>query len=482
MNLGVRRREIRYPATAGVNLGGRVWPKRSPSPRDRGCWTARPDIDSAWISLPPPHRFTPLRPRERFPPLSIRFSPGAQWRRSPRKTGSWDLASFAFVHVSTEKTKQRHVDRHNRGEDRPASAATVADPTTTLTGPFHQLRLALLSVVERMRSTPPDRGLYREALALALGSHRTFRHGGKTVHRRDVRNCARAMYFHRTAGFIVEGQTIAAIAAEIDRSVRVAQACVGVLQDRGFLSVSRPSRRKPATYAMPLAAWVRRKLEVASTAPRGPHYGGYVRTGDVQEEEEERALPLDDLTTTTTTAVSRDVESPPADPPNGATVPDADGSTPDPDPPTSKQLGNMADICAELGEPVPALATRRAAIPVVADLRRRRDASRAAAGETSRLDAKAEGRRNQGAARGRTFLDRVHVSAARCAACGVLNYPTGEGRCPNRECGEVMRQWAPPADAGEPSTAPPPPVDAERILERSRRESAAAHDRKMGEA
>ena len=215
MNLGVRRREIRYPATAGVNLGGRVWPKRSPSPRDRGCWTARPDIDSAWISLPPPHRFTPLRPRERFPPLSIRFSPGAQWRRSPRKTGSWDLASFAFVHVSTEKTKQRHVDRHNRGEDRPASAATVADPTTTLTGPFHQLRLALLSVVERMRSTPPDRGLYREALALALGSHRTFRHGGKTVHRREVRHCARAMYFHRTAGFIVEGQTIAAIAAEI---------------------------------------------------------------------------------------------------------------------------------------------------------------------------------------------------------------------------------------------------------------------------
>ena len=359
-----------------------------------------------------------------------------------------------------------------------ADPATVADPTTTLTGPFHQLRLALLSVVERMRSTPPDRGLYREAVALALGSHKSFRHGGRRVSRRDVLGCAHAIYFFRDAGFNIQGRKIADVADAMGVPERVARACLGVLQDRGFLSASRPSRRRPTVYGMPLVAWVRRTLGDPSAVPRdrtreaecgppGPHYEGGVRTGDVQEEEE-RALPLDDLTTTTTTtttAVSRDGELTAADPPNGATVPDADGSTPDPDPPTSKQLGNIADICAELGEPVPALATRREAIPVVADLRRRRDASR----------------RNQGAARGRVFLDRVHVSAARCAACGVINYPDGEGRCPIRTCGEVMRQ-APPAGAGEPSTAPAPPVDAERIVERSRRESAAAHDRKMGKA
>ncbi len=37
----------------------------------------------------------------------------------------------------------------------------------TITGPFYQLRLALLAGVERMRSAPPERGLLREALARA---------------------------------------------------------------------------------------------------------------------------------------------------------------------------------------------------------------------------------------------------------------------------------------------------------------------------
>ena len=36
------------------------------------------------------------------------------------------MGSFSFVHVTTEKTKQARVDRHNRGVDRPASALTRA--------------------------------------------------------------------------------------------------------------------------------------------------------------------------------------------------------------------------------------------------------------------------------------------------------------------------------------------------------------------
>ena len=61
-----------------------------------------------------------------------------------------------------------------------------------------------------------------------------------------------------------------------------------------------------------------------------------------------------------------------------------------------------------------------------------------------RLEGKIEGRRSQGEAAGATFLDRVraqaragYASAAKCDACGTIQYPEPGGRCPG--CGEPMR-------------------------------------------
>ena len=60
------------------------------------------------------------------------------------------------------------------------------------------------------------------------------------------------------------------------------------------------------------------------------------------------------------------------------------------------------------------------------------------------LEGKIEGRRSQGEAAGATFLDRVraqaragYASAAKCDACGTIQYPEPGGRCPG--CGEPMR-------------------------------------------
>ena len=60
------------------------------------------------------------------------------------------------------------------------------------------------------------------------------------------------------------------------------------------------------------------------------------------------------------------------------------------------------------------------------------------------LEGKIEGRRSQGETAGATFLDRVraqaragYASAAKCDACGTIQYPEPGGRCPG--CGEPMR-------------------------------------------
>ena len=132
-------------------------------------------------------------------------------------------------------------------------------------------------------------------------------------------------------------------------------------------------------------------------------------------------------TTATATTVVMDDVDPPIEPSTPSTdVPEAD--IPRSDPPTVPQLELIADICAELGVSVPAPATRRDAIPVIANLVADREGSRAAA----RLQA-------TGAAVGQTSLDRAgYASAAQCEGCKTLQYPEPGGRCPG--CGESMRQ------------------------------------------
>ena len=54
-------------------------------------------------------------------------------------------------------------------------AATSADSSTDPEGHAeHQLLLRLLTAVEWYRSTPPERGLFREALNVCLGTEQTF--------------------------------------------------------------------------------------------------------------------------------------------------------------------------------------------------------------------------------------------------------------------------------------------------------------------
>ena len=228
----------------------------------------------------------------------------------------------------------------------------------------------------------------------------------------------------------------------------------GSRRDRSstLYEVARPVDGLDGPVVEPLRSATRTSKPSLRSATRTPRV--YVRTEGKEEEEEEevRAIPPDDLTTTTTVVMD---DGNPAIAPSTPTadVPEADVSTADP--PTDRQREFIADVSAELGEPVPAPATRREAIPVVADLIARRDGSRAAAREAARLDAKVEGRRQQGAAAGQTFPDRVaFASAAKCDGCETIQYPEPGGRCPG--CGESMRQWEPPAGVGEPSTGGAP--------------------------
>lgn len=222
----------------------------------------------------------------------------------------------------------------------------------------------------------------------------------------------------------------------------------GSRRDRSstLYEVARPVDGLDGAVVEPLRSATRTSKPSLRSATRTPRV--YVRTEGKEEEEEVRAIPPDDLTTTTTVVMD---DGNPAIAPSTPTadVPEADVSTADP--PTDRQREFIADVSAELGEPAPAPATRREAIPVVADLIARRDGSRAAAREAARLDAKVEGRRQQGAAAGQTFPDRVaFASAAKCDGCETIQYPEPGGRCPG--CGESMRQWEPPAGVGEPST------------------------------
>jgi hypothetical protein len=325
-----------------------------------------------------------------------------------------------------------------------AAAVTVEDPVVTAVL-FHQLRLRLLALVGRMRGNPPEKGLFREALNAALGTRQTFRHGGHSVARRDVHHCAWVTYGFCDADASVQGRSIPEIAAEMSVSPRTARACLGVLTDRGFLVALRQSRRTPAIYDLSLLRWVRTKIEALRTGtgdvPSAAHRAGLdvpsaahhaalrgVRTYEVQEEEEDKP---DDLTTTTATATTTTVVMDDVDPPIEPSTPSTDvpeADIPRSDPPTVPQLELIADICAELGVSVPAPATRRDAIPVIANLVADREGSRAAA----RLQA-------TGAAVGQTSLDRAgYASAAQCEGCKTLQYPEPGGRCPG--CGESMRQ------------------------------------------
>ena len=350
------------------------------------------------------------------------------------------------------------------------AAVPGEDPTTTATTDrFHQLRLRLLAVVGRMRGNPPGKGLFREALNAALGSHKTFRHGGHLVARRDVHHCGWVTYGFCDAGASVRGRSIREIAAEMSVSDRTARACLGVLADRGFLAALRQSRRTPAIYSLSLLIWVRTKIEAlrsdtgldvpsaahhaalepsaahhAALGPSAAHHAGLsaahhaalrgVRTYAYVKEEEEEDKPGGLTTTTATTAttlVMDDVDPPIEPSPPSTDVPEAGDLKSDPT--TVPQLKLIADICGELGVPAPALVTRREAIPVIADLLARRDGSRAAA----RLEAKGQGRRQKGAA-----VDRAgYASAAQCGGCETLQYPEPGGWCPG--CGEAMRQWEP---------------------------------------
>ena len=197
-----------------------------------------------------------------------------------------------------------------------------------------------------------------------------------------------------------------------------------------------PSAAHRAGLDVPSAAH-RAGLDVPSAAhhagldvPSAAHHAALrgVRTYEVQEEEEDKP---DDLTATTTTATATTVVMDDVDPPIEPSTPSTDvpeADIPRSDPPTVPQLELIADICAELGVSVPAPATRRDAIPVIANLVADREGSRAAA----RLQA-------TGAAVGQTSLDRAgYASAAQCEGCKTLQYPEPGGRCPG--CGESMRQ------------------------------------------
>lgn len=134
-----------------------------------------------------------------------------------------------------------------------------------------QLTLRFFALIDGMRRKPPERGLWRELLNLAIGDVRAFVHGSRPVAASAVWSVGWTLYGRADEAGIVEGFSVPIIAADSRLGERTVRGAVALLRQWRVLKMERPSRRAPARWRMNLGGldWpaVRARAERERTDP-----------------------------------------------------------------------------------------------------------------------------------------------------------------------------------------------------------------------
>ena len=123
------------------------------------------------------------------------------------------------------------------------------DESSTYQKPPGQLALRLFATVGNFRRAPPERALFRELLALAIGEATTFRVGEKTISAAVVHHVGCTLYFRANAAGIIEDFSVRTLAADAHLSERPFRLALHLFQQWHVLQGKRDhGRRRPATH------------------------------------------------------------------------------------------------------------------------------------------------------------------------------------------------------------------------------------------
>lgn len=238
--------------------------------------------------------------------------------------------------------------------------SAAADPATAPENPRPPLQQTLphlLALVAGMKGCPPERGLWREALNLAVGRTQTFRDRGRPVKAHVVVLVAWALYGRADRAGIVAGFPARVLAADTRLSERHVKAGIAVIERLRLAKRTRPSRRRPAFLRLnvggldwPMVYAQAAELHPTAPAAAGAEWGHTVTTGPT----------LPGLSGDTRSPLSGDTRSPLKGSTEGQSVQQqqqapVEAEVCEPEPaalrarkPTERQLRGIADMGAEL--------------------------------------------------------------------------------------------------------------------------------------
>ena len=134
-----------------------------------------------------------------------------------------------------------------------STAPAVTEPTKILQPQGEQLSLRFFGVIEGMHGCPPDRGLWRLLVDMAIDGVEAFTHRGRRVSGTIVLLVAYRLYMESNRAGIVENLSEASIARRCQIDRKTLRAALGVLRDfRVIRRVPGGSRRRPGTWRLNL--------------------------------------------------------------------------------------------------------------------------------------------------------------------------------------------------------------------------------------
>ena len=132
-----------------------------------------------------------------------------------------------------------------------ATAVNTDEPATTDLNHLQQLELRLFERLDQFRGIPPEKGLWRELLDLAVGTAKTFTACGKTLTASFVHHVGLAL-FMRANGAGIAHVTNELLAADIRRDRAGVSAALVVLGRLRIKRSTRPNRRGAEFHALNL--------------------------------------------------------------------------------------------------------------------------------------------------------------------------------------------------------------------------------------
>ena len=290
--------------------------------------------------------------------------------------------------------------------------------------PTQQLLPHLLALVADMKACPPERGLWRTAVAAAIGDNLQFIDAGRPVSAALVHQVAWALYGRSNRAGIIDDWSVQRLAQDCRRpkGERGVRSALNVINGIGLAVKDRPSRRLPWVWKLNVGGldWPMVYNRAAALHKPSP----VTMTG---------LSPV--MVTGLKGSVQGQVDLVAADHVAGSTTSAAA--------PTEDQQQQWRDESRLEGLIGYLAVTSRALDHPFNEDRVREDL---AAGRTTvgNLQRQAEELRPASAARaGEAAAARAlersggHAAAFKCGACETMQYPEPGGRCPG--CGEAMR-------------------------------------------